>query len=195
MWSQRARRDLGYALTQHGNPHQNAGFSAIPNPEHNSAHYMFLGQPYRITADPSTPHIQSPSTTHVQPPSPVSSIASYDSGEDPDASTLLVIDLQHVISDLEDQINILEEQNSDLQEQANVRDRCNSALSAYCRKAHERIVFLEGQIQRFAADRTPSTDRAMSTPVRSMATKHTPAAPQPTPSRYKQATSSSAQLT
>ena len=54
MWTQRARHDLNYSLTQKGNPHRNANFNAIPNPERNSAHYTFLGQPYKIIQHPST---------------------------------------------------------------------------------------------------------------------------------------------
>ena len=165
MWTQRAHRDLHYSLNQPGNPHPNAHFNAIPNPEHNSAHYTFLGQPYRITDDPSA--------AHVQAPSPVSSNVSYEFGEDPDASMLAIINLQQLNMELQDQINTMQQQIDDLEERARVADLHNTSLSSSCERAHEQIMFLEGQLQRFAVDRTTST------PVR-----HIHTTPQSTPLRY-----------
>jgi len=156
MWTQRARHDLGYRLNQHGNPRQNADFDAIPNPDHNSAHYTFIGQPYRFIQDPST----------VRAPSPNGSVASYDFGEDPDAATLLNIDLQQHNRELQDQISSLEQKIGDLEQQLQVSDNL--------KHAQDRIVFLEGQVQRFIADRTKS----YASPVVAHVT------PQPTPLRY-----------
>ena len=48
MWTERARRDLHYSLTQPGNPHRNESVNEIPKPDYNSSQYTFLGQPYRI---------------------------------------------------------------------------------------------------------------------------------------------------
>ena len=50
-WTQRARRDLGYSLMQGGNPQPNPHIDVFPSLDYNSAHYTFLGQPYRITED------------------------------------------------------------------------------------------------------------------------------------------------
>lgn len=109
MWIQRARRDLHYSLTQVGNPHQNALFTEIPSPEYNSAQYTFLGQPYRITDDPTAlPPVRTPSI------SPVASADSYDFGEEPDANTLTIIDLQQHNSELQEKIQVLEQQIRDL---------------------------------------------------------------------------------
>jgi len=172
IWSQRARRDLHYSLTQVGNPHQNVLFNAIPSPKYNSAHYTFLGQPYRITDDPSA--------TPVQAPSPVGSTALFDLSEDPDMSALMIIDLKQHNSELQDQIHVLQQHISDLEEQVNVANLHNASLTTLHQRAHDRIMYLEGQVQRFAADRSTST----STPVRNMATKQTHSTPLSTPSRY-----------
>ena len=163
MWTQRARHDLKYSLTQRGNPHQNAVFNAIPNPEPNSAHYTFLGQPFRI--------IQDPSTTSVQPPSPDSSVASYDFGEDPDPITLLNIDLQEKNLELQDRIDGLQQVITDLEQQVDFSNVRNSSLSASLQRAKDQIVSLEGRVQRFmAAERITSTPSApVSTPVRNVA--------------------------
>jgi hypothetical protein len=180
MWSQRARRDLHYSLTQVGNPRQNALANAIPNPEYNSAHYTFLGQPYRITDDPSA--------TPVQAPSPVGSTASFDFGEDLDTSMLTIIDLKQHNSELQDQIHALQQHISDLEEQVSVVNQHNATLIAIHQQTHERIVYLEGQVQRFVTDRSNST----STPVRNITTHSTPLS---TPLRYQSATPSHSEPT
>ena len=134
MWSQRARHDLHYSLTQVGNPHQNVLFNAIPSPEYNSAHYTFLGQPYRITDDPSA--------APVQAPSPVGSTASFDFGEDPDTSALMIIDLKQHNSELQDQIHAQQQHISDLEEQVNVANLHNASLTTLRQRTHDRIVYL-----------------------------------------------------
>ena len=136
MWTQRARRDLNYSLSLKGNPYKNANFNAIPKPELNSAHYTFLGQPYRI--------VQDPSITSVRAPSPDGSVASYDFGEDPDPLTLVIIDLQQESRELQDQIKI---------------------LSADLKRSHDQIALLEGQLQRFIAETPMSTMSTLSTPL------------------------------
>lgn len=178
MWTQRARRDLGYSLNQPGNPRQNAYFNAIPNPDHNSAHYTFIGQPYRFIQDPLT----------VRSPSPVGSVASYDFGEDPDAATLLNIDLQQFNGELQDQISTLEQKISDLEQQVHVGDMRNYTLSGSFKRAQDRIVFLEGQVQTFIASRSTP----VSTPVRDVVAHVTP---QTTPLRYGEVTPSRVQPT
>jgi hypothetical protein len=104
--------------------------------ELNSVHYTFLGQPYRI--------VQDPSTTSVRAPSLDGSVASYDFGEDPDPLTLVIIDLQQENRELQDQIEI---------------------LSADLKRSQDQIVLLEGQLQRFFAERPMSTTSTLSTPV------------------------------
>ena len=113
MWTQRARHDLNYTLTQRGNPRQNADFKAIPTPDDNSAHYSFLGQPNRF--------VQDPSSTSVRDPSQDGSVDSYDFGEDPDSLTLLNVDLQLENRELQDQINILQHKIADLERQVNLK--------------------------------------------------------------------------
>lgn len=175
MWTQRARHDLNYSLTQKGNPHRNANFNAIPNPERNSAHYTFLGQPYKI--------IQHPSTTSVRAPSPDTSVASYDFGEDPDPITLLNIDLQQENVELRDQINILQHKITDLEQQVNFTIVQNSSMSADCKRAQDQIALLEGQVLRYIRETTP-----VSTPDRNVVA-HVTTAPlrsgQMTPSRVQ----------
>jgi len=174
MWTQRARHDLNYSLTQRGNPHPNAYFNAIPNPECNSAHYTFLGQPYKI--------IQDPSTTSVRVPSPDSSVASYDFGEDPDPITLINVDLQVKNRLLQDQINILQHKITDL-EQVNFRIVHDSFMAADFKRAQDQIALLEGQLQRFIRETTP-----VSTPVRNVVAHVTPSplrCGQMTPSRVQ----------
>lgn len=106
MWAERARHDLKYSLTQRGNPQPNPCFYSIPNPDPTSAHYTFLGQPYRFIQD---------SSTTVRDPSPVTSVASYDFGEDPDPLTLLNLDLQQENGELRDQIKALQQKITDLE--------------------------------------------------------------------------------
>lgn len=169
MWTQRARRELGYSFTQVGNPRQNPQVDAIPSPEYNSAHYTFLGQPYRITEDPST--------RSVRPPSRASSTDSYEYafGEDPDPSMLEIMDLQDEKRELREQIHNLQQRISALEEEAKVTNIHNSSLN-------DRIVFLEGQIQSFA--------EATSTPVRNMATNPAKSKVPLTPLRYASVTPS-----
>jgi hypothetical protein len=152
MWAQRARRDLGYSLNQLGNPCQNAYFNTIPNPDHNSAHYTFIGQPYRFIQDPLS--VRSPS-----PNGSDRSVASYDFGEEPDTVTLLNIDLQQLNAELRDQISTLEQKISDLEQQVQVSDLRNHSLSSNFKRAQDRIVFLEGQVQRFMS--SPVSTRAL----------------------------------
>jgi hypothetical protein len=98
MWTERARRDLHYSLTQIGNPHRNALANGIPKPDYNSSQYTFLGQSYRIIDDPV-----------FQAPSPVASTTSYDFGEDPDANDLKIMDLQLENNALKDQVDVLQQ--------------------------------------------------------------------------------------
>lgn len=147
MWTQRARHDLNYSLTQRGNPHQNAYFNAIPIPEHNSAHYTFLGQPYRI--------VQDSSTTSVRAPSPDGSVASYDFGEDPDPVTLLNIDLQQENGELQDLINTLQHKITDLEQQVIFGNKLHLSMSTDFKRAQDRIILLEGQILGSIAETTP----------------------------------------
>lgn len=182
MWTQRARQDLHYSLNQPGNPHPNPHFDAFPKPEHNTAHFTFLGQPYRITDDPSA--------AHVQAPSPVGSNDSYDFGEDLDTTTLAILDLQQLNMELQDQINTMQQQINDFEERAKIADLHNNSLSSSCERARERIAFLELQLQGSATDRTTPT----STPFRLTHMVHT--TPQLTPLvRHKQPTPSRAQPT
>jgi hypothetical protein len=158
MWTQRARQDLGYSLTQVGNPQPNLNVDTFPSPDYNSAHYTFLGQPYRITEDPMA--------SSVQAPSQASSSDSYAFafGEDPDASTLAFIDLQEENHELREQIHNLRQQICDLDEEVKVTSLRNSSLTT---RTHDRIVYLEGQIQRYAADKTTSTPGRNTKPANS----------------------------
>lgn len=175
MWTQRARRDLNYSLTQVGNPRQNALVNEIPSPEYNSAQYTFLGQPYRITDDPSD-------IPPVRTPSPLASADSYDFGEEPDVNTLTIIDLQQHNSELQDQIRGLEQQIRDLELQVNDTNQHIVSVTALLQRAHERIVFLEGQGQKIAVDRSTST-----TPVQNKLVHSTPRL---TPLKYQPSTPS-----
>lgn len=161
MWAQRARQELGYSLTQIGNPQQNPHVDAIPNPDINSAHFTFLGQPYRIMEDPSASAVQAPS----QAPSQASLADSYAFAfdEDPDAHMLMVIDLQLENNELQEQIHILQQQINELEEEVKITRLRNSSLNT---RSHNRIVYLEAQIQR---DRNMIMNPAspkMSTPLR-----------------------------
>jgi hypothetical protein len=156
MWSQRARRDLGYSLTQNGNPKTNPLVNAIPSPDYNSAHYAFFGQPYRITEDPSF--------SSLRPPSPAGSTDSYAHafGEDPDPSSLIILDLQEENHVLREKIDTFEQKIRDLQDQLNFT---NSSRTTQHR---DRVIYLEEQIKRSAP----------STPVRNLTTKpQTPRSP------------------
>ena len=178
MWSQWVWQDLHYSLTQVGNPQKNTLVNAIPSPEYNSAHYTFLGQPYRITT-----HL---SAAPVQAPSPVSSTASFEFSKDPDMSMLIILDLNQCISELQDQIHVLQQHISDLEEQVNVANLHSALLTTLHQWVHDRIVYLEGQVQRFAADRSTST----STPAWNKATPSHPVPIQTqTPSGYGNHTS------
>jgi hypothetical protein len=170
MWTQRARRDLGYSLTQIGNPQQNPHINAIPSPGYNSAHYMFLGQPYKIIEDPST--------SSVQVLSQASSTHSYSDafGEDPDDVMLNIIDLQKENNNLREQIHTLQQHIRDLEEEVNVSNLRKSSLAT---RTHDRIVYLEGQVQKFI------TDNTMSTPVRNVASKPSPSKTPLSPLRYR----------
>jgi hypothetical protein len=169
MWTQRARHDLNYSLTQRGNPRQNTYFNAIPDPERNSAHYTFLGQSYRI--------IQDPSSISVRAPSPEGSFDSYDFGEDLDAVELQNLDLQETNGELHDQINRLQHKITDLEQQVNLG---NVSLPACCRRAQDQIMLLEGQLERFFTERTTVMSTPASTPARAHVT--------PAPLRYGQMT-------
>ena len=160
MWTQRARRDLKYSLTQRGNPHQNAYFNAISIPEHNSAHYTFIGQPYRI--------VQDPSTTSVRAPSPDGSVASYDFGEDPDPVTLLNIDLQQENGELQDQIKTLQHKITDLEQQVIFGNKLHLSMSTNLKHAQDRIILLEGQILEGQILGTIAETTPVSTPVRNV---------------------------
>jgi hypothetical protein len=175
MWIKRARRDLGYSLTQVGNPQQNPDVDAIPSPDYNSAHYTFFGQPYRITEDPSA--------SSIRPPSPTNSTDSYAFafGEDPDASTLAIIDLQQENNELHEKNHILQQKITDLEEEVKVANLRNSSLTT---RTRDRIEYLEGQIQRYA--------ETTSTPVRNVTMQPAKSDTPRTPLRYGSATPSRA---
>ena len=62
-------------------------------------------------------------TTSVQvqaPSSPDGSVDSYDFGEDPDATTLLIIDLRQSKGELKDQVNTLQQKTGNLEPQVSV---------------------------------------------------------------------------
>jgi hypothetical protein len=168
MWTQKARRDLGYTFTQVGIPRQNPTVNTFPSPDSNSAHYTFLGQPYRITEDPSA--------SPVRPPSQASSADSYAYafGEDPDESTLAIIDLQQEKIELREQIFHLQQRISALEEESKVTNL----------QTHDRIAFLEGKIQRYAEN--------TSAPVRNVTTKPAKSKVPLTPFRYGSVTPSHA---
>lgn len=171
MWTQRARRDLHYSLTQIGHARRNALVNEIPTPDYKSSQYTFLGQTYRFIDDPSA-------IPAAPNPSPAASTASYDFGEDPDVNELTIIDLQQHNSELQDQIHILQQTISDLHERVNATNRRHaSVLTALRQRAQERIVFLEGQIQKVCST-TPNTTPwkyNAASPSRAEATQlHTP---------------------
>jgi hypothetical protein len=128
-------------------------------------HYTFLGQPYRITDDPSS--------SDVRAPSPVGSNGSCDYGEDPDDTMLAFFDLQQVNIKLQAQIDTMQQQINDLEEQAGTADLHNTSLSSSFERARERIMYLESRLH--------AADRKISTPVR-----HNHTTPQSTPWRYKE---------
>ncbi|KDR71989.1 hypothetical protein GALMADRAFT_143340 [Galerina marginata CBS 339.88] len=135
MWTQRARKDLGYKLTQGGNPNRNAPSTTIPDPEHNSAHYTFLGQPYRISDDPSSASAPTPSPAR-------SSSYGFD---DLDNNSLVILDLQQRNYELENQVQALEEHIDELEENAKDAELEVSTLALQCKRADERVQLLEAQ--------------------------------------------------
>lgn len=164
MWTQRARRDLHYSLTQIGHAKRNALVNEIPSPDYNSSQYTFLGQPYRIIDDPSA-------IPAVSNPSPAASTASYDFGEDPDVNELAIIDLQQYNSELQDQIHVLQQKISDLQEQVKANQH-DASVTALHQQTQER--FLEGQVRSTTPNTTPWRYKS-ATPSRAEATQlHTP---------------------
>jgi hypothetical protein len=181
MWTQRARRDLHYSLTQVGNPHKNAPVKDIPTPEYGSAQYTFLGQPYRIIDDPS-------GILPVRAASPVPSTDSYDFGDDPDENALTIIDLLQHNHELQDRIRLLEQQNRDLEEQNNITNQHNKSISILLQRAHERSRFDEGQGKSNVMDSTTST----TTPAQNRLVR---SSPHTTPFKYKPATPSHAEGT
>ena len=172
MWTERARHDLSYSLTQRGNPRQNAYLNAIPDPEPNSAHYTFLGQPYRFIQDQSSPSVRAPS--------PVGSVDSYDFGEDLDPLTLLNLDLQESNGELQDQINLLQQKVTHLEEQVSFGNVQNVCLPTCCRQAQDQISMLEGQLERYLPQRS-----TVSTPASAPARKAV-AHVSPAPLKYGQ---------
>ncbi|KAF8164964.1 hypothetical protein B0H34DRAFT_217681 [Crassisporium funariophilum] len=105
-WAQRARNDLGYSLTQTGIARENHRVARIPTPEPLSAHYVFLGQRYRMIEDPS-PALQAPSPASTD---------SYGFQDDMDAQALVIIDLQEKLALANDQNTILNVQAKTAQE-------------------------------------------------------------------------------
>ncbi|KAF8167516.1 hypothetical protein B0H34DRAFT_19832 [Crassisporium funariophilum] len=160
MWTQRACNDLGYKLTQAGNPNPNALFTTIPNPDSNSSHYMFLGQPYRVIEDPLSALAPTPSPAHS---------SSY-GVEEPDKSTLAILNLRERNYELKNQVGILQEHISKLEENAKDAELQISTLSLQWKRADKHVQVLEAQTQK------------------AMLRSHTPM--QPTLSRYGQATPS-----
>jgi len=167
MWKQRARRDLGYTLTQVGNPRPNPHVNTVPSPEHNSAHYTFFGQPYRITEDPSASSARLPSEAGS------TDSDEYEFGEDPDPITFVILDLQLERDKFREENFYLQQQISALKDEAKVTNLHNSSLT---KLNHERIVYLEEQIQRYA-ETTP-------TPVRNVTTTPAKSNTPVTPLRY-----------
>jgi hypothetical protein len=53
-WTDRARRVLGYSLTQRGNVKVNPRMPRIPKPQPHSSRYVFYGQPTHVPASPSS---------------------------------------------------------------------------------------------------------------------------------------------
>ena len=111
--------------------------------------------------DPSASAVQAPS----QAPSQASLADSYAFAfdEDPDAHMLMVIDLQLENNELQEQIHILQQQINELEEEVKITRLRNSSLNT---RSHNRIVYLEAQIQR---DRNMIMNPAspkMSTPLR-----------------------------
>ena len=137
MWTQRAWLDLGYSLMQVGNLQQNPHINAIPTPDYNSAHYMFLGQPYRLTEDPSASSLQSQSQATLTDP--------YEDafGEDLDDSMLEIIDLQEENKNFREQIHNLQQKIYELEEEVKVTNLCKSSLAS---RMHDRILYLEEQV-------------------------------------------------
>jgi DNA-binding transcriptional MerR regulator len=169
MWAQKARKDLGYSLTQVGKPLQNQDVNGIPSPDYHSAHYTFLGQPYRKTADPST--------SSFPPPSPTNSTDSYAFafGDDPDDSAFEIIDLQQANSELREQVHNLQQRIRDLEEEVKITQLRNTSLTA---RTQDRIAYLEGKIQKYAETTLAST------PVRNVNMRPTYPKTPPTPLKY-----------
>ena len=178
-WTQRARRDLGYSLTQVGNLQQNHHINAIPTPDYNSAHYMFLGQPYRLTEDPSASSLQSRSQATSTDP--------YEDafGKDPDDSALEIIDLQEENNNLREHIHNLQQKICELEEEVNVTNLRKSSLAS---RTHDRILYLEEQVRKYEY----VTDKTTSTPVRNTTSKSTPSNTPLSPLRYRSMTPSHA---
>jgi len=138
MWAQRAHRDLGYALTQPGNPRRNPVFNAIPSPQHNSAHYTFLGQPSPVEEDVSDHPVQVPNPAH--------SDGSDHYQEEPDSTGMIIIELQQENSDLQEQVRILRQTIANLEEQVRVTNLRNSSQYIQWQRDQDRIADLEAQV-------------------------------------------------
>lgn len=175
MWTQRARRDLGYSFTQVGKPHQNSRFNAIPSPDCNSAHYTFLGQPYKF--------IENPSANSLQAQHHTSSTDLYADafGEDPDASMLEIIDLQEENRELRERIHVLEQQVLNLEEEIKVIEHRHSSQAT---GSQNRTACLERQVHRNIAEKKTSI------PIQNVPSNFTPLQTPLSPLRYISATPS-----
>lgn len=137
-WQQWVCSNLGYPLTQVGNPCQNAIFTAILHPACNSSHYTFLSQPSRIKDDPSDDPAQVSSPAHLNG-------ADLHQGQ-PDTTKTIIVELVEANSNLQEQVNTLEQTTANLEEQVSVFTWHHSFEQ---RQDEEQIVALKAQVQGF----------------------------------------------
>ena len=140
---------------------------------------MFLGQPYRLTEDPSASSLQSRSQATSTDP--------YEDafGKDPDDSALEIIDLQEENNNLREHIHNLQQKICELEEEVNVTNLRKSSLAS---RTHDRILYLEEQVRKYEY----VTDKTTSTPVRNTTSKSTPSNTPLSPLRYRSMTPSHA---
>jgi len=138
MWAQWACCDLGYTLTQPGNPHQNPVFNAMPSPQYNTAHYTFLGQPSWIEEDISDHPVQVSNPAH--------SDGSDHYREELDTTRMIIVELQQENSDLQEQVHILHQTIANLEEQVRVTNLRNSSQYIQWQRDQDWIMDLEAQV-------------------------------------------------
>ena len=98
---------------QVGNPCQNAIFTAILCPACNSSHYTFLSQPSQIKDDPSDDPAQVSSPAHLNG-------ADLHQQGQPDTTETIIVELVEANSNLQEQVNTLEQTTANLEEQVSV---------------------------------------------------------------------------